>query len=395
MIASLNVLSIVITIFFISFIIGFFIYDLNRKKKAELQILKNETELRKNYKNYRDLALDLKQELQQLSNHFFKMRDSCLQVFDHLSLAAAFWDYQSDILQYNSTFARLTGLTNHEGREISIYELPIFGSLLPKMTDSSQNVEIGTMHIKIQKIVSDSNCFFIFTDLNAQEIEEKEKRYLTHAIWHEIKTPLTVLKGYTQILLEEIQEPELTEKCQKIDFQIDRLEKVISQLRYLTRPDVNENFINVQNFIDMIHQILHSWKAEIDDLKLKVQVNAKDTNKYEDSVLEFSQGDLFMVISNLISNAIRFNRSEGLVDVSLLVRQKTLIFEIKDNGPGIPEGIKDLIFKPLGYASFSGEKSQGMGLYLVKEAVRRGGGRLTIRSRADSGTTIRIFIPFH
>jgi len=394
-IASLNVLSIVITIFFISFIIGFFIYDLNRKKKAELQILKNETELRKNYKNYRDLALDLKQELQQLSNHFFKMRDSCLQVFDHLSLAAAFWDYQSDILQYNSTFARLTGLTNHEGREISIYELPIFGSLLPKMTDSSQNVEIGTMHIKIQKIVSDSSCFFIFTDLNAQEIEEKEKRYLTHAIWHEIKTPLTVLKGYTQILLEEIQEPELTEKCQKIDFQIDRLEKVISQLRYLTRPDVNENFINVQNFIDMIHQILHSWKAEIDDLKLKVQVNAKDTNKYEDSVLEFSQGDLFMVISNLISNAIRFNRSEGLVDVSLLVRQKTLIFEIKDNGPGIPEGIKDLIFKPLGYASFSGEKSQGMGLYLVKEAVRRGGGRLTIRSRADSGTTIRIFIPFH
>ncbi|MBP8933454.1 MAG: hypothetical protein KBG67_03385, partial [Candidatus Atribacteria bacterium] len=233
MIASLNVLSIVITIFFISFIIGFFIYDLNRKKKAELQILKNETELRKNYKNYRDLALDLKQELQQLSNHFFKMRDSCLQVFDHLSLAAAFWDYQSDILQYNSTFARLTGLTNHEGREISIYELPIFGSLLPKMTDSSQNVEIGTMHIKIQKIVSDSNCFFIFTDLNAQEIEEKEKRYLTHAIWHEIKTPLTVLKGYAQILLEEIQEPELTEKCQKIDFQIDRLEKVISQLRYL------------------------------------------------------------------------------------------------------------------------------------------------------------------
>ncbi|MBP8933508.1 MAG: HAMP domain-containing histidine kinase, partial [Candidatus Atribacteria bacterium] len=225
--------------------------------------------------------------------------------------------------------------------------------------------------------------------------EEKEKRYLTHAIWHEIKTPLTVLKGYAQILLEEIQEPELTEKCQKIDFQIDRLEKVISQLRYLTRPDVNENFINVQNFIDMIHQILHSWKAEIDDLKLKVQVNAKDTNKYEDSVLEFSQGDLFMVISNLISNAIRFNRSEGLVDVSLLVRQKTLIFEIKDNGPGIPEGIKDLIFKPLGYASFSGEKSQGMGLYLVKEAVRRGGGRLTIRSRADSGTTIRIFIPFH
>jgi len=394
-IASLNVLSIVITIFFISFIIGFFIYDLNRKKKAELQILKNETELRKNYKNYRDLALDLKQELQQLSNHFFKMRDSCLQVFDHLSLAAAFWDYQSDILQYNSTFARLTGLTNHEGREISIYELQIFGSLLPKMTDSSQNVEIGTMHIKIQKIVSDSNCFFIFTDLNAQEIEEKEKRYLTHAIWHEIKTPLTVLKGYAQILLEEIQEPELTEKCQKIDFQIDRLEKVISQLRYLTRPDVNENFINVQNFIDMIHQILHSWKAEIDDLKLKVQVNAKDTNKYEDSVLEFSQGDLFMVISNLISNAIRFNRSEGLVDVSLLVRQKTLIFEIKDNGPGIPEGIKDLIFKPLGYASFSGEKSQGMGLYLVKEAVRRGGGRLTIRSRADSGTTIRIVMPFH
>ena len=192
-------------------------------------------------------------------------KNHLLWLFDQLSLAIAYWDYHHDILQYNSTFARYTGLKNHEGRDISIHEFPVFGSLLTKMTDDSQTVEIGTMQIKIQRIAGDTDCFFILTDLETQEVEEKEKRYLTHAIWHEMKTPLTVLKGYTQLLLEEIQEPELLKICQKIDFQIERLEKTTAQLRHLPRPNETNIPIKIQDFMDMIQQVLRSWQAEIED----------------------------------------------------------------------------------------------------------------------------------
>ena len=205
MIASLNFLSIIITLFFVSFIIGFFIYELVKKRREALQVLQNKLGLGKNYQNYQDLTLDLIQERQRLQNQLVQLIKTNLQVFDHLSLAAAYWDYHHDIFQYNSTFARLTGLSSQKGRDISIHEFPVFGSLLTKMTDDSQTVEIGTMQIKIQRIAGDTDCFFILTDLETQEVEEKEKRYLTHAIWHEMKTPLTVLKGYTQLLLEEIQ----------------------------------------------------------------------------------------------------------------------------------------------------------------------------------------------
>ena len=394
MIASLNFLSIIITLFFVSFVIGFFIYELVKKRREALQVLQNKLGLGKNYQNYQDLTLDLIQERQRLQNQLVQLIKTNLKVFDQLSLAIAYWDYHRDILQYSSTFARLTGLSSQKGRDISIHEFPVFGSLLTKMTDDSQTVEIGTMQIKIQRIAGDTDCFFILTDLETQEVEEKEKRYLTHAIWHEMKTPLTVLKGYIQLLLEEIQEPELLKICQKIDFQIERLAKITSQLRYLARPNETNNTIKIQNFIDMIHQVLQSWQAEIEDRQVKVETYFEEVEEYRDRELGFSQGDLYIVASNLISNAIRFNRPHGFVSVLLHVQHESMVFEVADNGPGIPEEMKDLIFKPLGYSSYNGGKSQGMGLYLVKEAVRRGGGRIAVQSESDRGTTIRIFIPF-
>ncbi|NLJ50168.1 MAG: HAMP domain-containing histidine kinase [Candidatus Atribacteria bacterium] len=394
MISSLNFLSIIITVFFVSFTIVFFIYELFKKRKEALQILGKKSGLRKNYQNYRDLTFDLIQELQQLQSRFFQMKKLCLQILDHSSLSAAFWDYQSDILQYNLSFARLVGLSTLDREEISIYELPIIGTILKNMTNESQTVEVGTMRIHIQRIAGNTDCFFMLTDLEAQEVEEREKKYLTHAIWHEMKTPLTVLKGYTQLLLEEIQEPDLLEKCQKINFQIERLEKITAQLRHLARPNQTNFPIQIQVFIDMIHQVLQSWQTEIEDHQVKVETNFEEIKEYRDRELSFSQGDLYIIATNLISNAIRFNRPHGFVSVSLRFQHKSMVFEVIDNGPGIPEEMKDLIFKPLGYASYTGEKSQGMGLYLVKEAVRRGRGRIAVQSESESGTTIRIFIPF-
>ena len=394
MITSLNFLSIIITIFFVSFIIVFFIYNLYKKRKEALQVIEKKFGLGKDYQNYLDLALDLVQELQKLQSRFFELKKLCLQILDLSSQAAAYWDYQSDILQYNFSFARLVGLSTLHREQISINELPIFGKLLTEMTHDSQTIEIGTMRMRVQRIIGDNHCFFILTDIDAQEAEEKEKKYLTHAIWHELKTPLTVLKGYSQLFLEEIQEPELLEKCRKINFQVERLEKITAQLRHLARQNESEKTTKIQIFIDMIHQVIHTWQNEIDDRQIKVQTKFEEVEEYREREMGFSQGDLYIVASNLISNAIRFNRSYGFVSISLYFQQNSLVFEVADNGPGIPEEMKDLIFKPLGYASNNGGKSQGMGLYLVKEAVRRGGGRIAVQSGSDSGTTMRIFIPF-
>jgi len=393
-IASLNFLSIIIAISFVSFIIGFFIYELVKKRREALLVLKKKSGLRRNYQNYQDLILDLIQERQRLQNQLIQLIKTNLQVFDHLSLAIAYWDYHRDVFQYNFTFARFTGLKNYEGREVSIHEFPVFGSLLTKMTEDSQTVEIGTMQINIRRIAGDAHCFFILTDLEAQEVEEKEKKYLTHAIWHEMKTPLTVLKGYAQLLLEEIQEPELMKICQKIDFQVERLEKTTAQLRHLARLNETNNPIKIQDFMDMIQQVLRSWQTEIEDRQVRVQTNFEEVEEHRERELGFSQGDLYIVASNLISNAIRFNQPHGFLSIFLRIQHNSMVFEVADNGPGIPEEMKDLIFKPLGYSSYNGGKSQGMGLYLVKESVRRGGGRIAVQSESDSGTTIRIFIPF-
>jgi hypothetical protein len=88
-IASLNFLSIIITLFFVSFVIGFFIYELVKKRREALRVLQNKLGLGKNYQNYQDLTLDLIQERQRLQNQLVQLIKINLQVFDQLSLAIA------------------------------------------------------------------------------------------------------------------------------------------------------------------------------------------------------------------------------------------------------------------------------------------------------------------
>ena len=69
--------------------------------------------------------------------------------------------------------------------------------------------------------------------------------------------------------------------------------------------------------MDMIQQVLRSWQAEVEDRKIKIQTKFEDIEEYRNRELSFSQGDLYIVASNLISNAIRFNRPHGFVTVFL------------------------------------------------------------------------------
>ena len=394
MIPSLNFFSLILTIFFVSFIAVFFMLDTYQKRKKILQTMRTEVGLLKTYQNYQNLALDLVQEVQSIRNQLFQLKTSLLQLLDHSAIAAAFMDQKNQFIRYNSSFARITGLSKRNDTEVSLVDFPVFGSILLKMTEPSQIIDIGQMRIEIHRVQSDLGCFFVLTDMRAQEIEEGERRYLANAIWHEMKTPLTVMKGYSKLLLEEITEAGALKTCQKIDSQIERLEKVTSQLRLLTYTEtIKGETTDAQTLVEIIHQVLSSYQSEIAVLQLQVRLDFHAIEKIHVPI-SFRRGDLFILISNLISNAIHFNHQRGSVDISLFIQNDNLIFQVEDTGSGISLEMRDLIFKPLGYASAVGEKSQGIGLYLVKEAANRGGGRITVQSQVGKGTIVRIFIPF-
>jgi signal transduction histidine kinase len=155
----------------------------------------------------------------------------------------------------------------------------------------------------------------------------------------------------------------------------------------------NSEFANAQNVIEIIQQVLDSWQLDINALPIQILFHSHEIEKGK-FTLRLNRGDFFILASNLISNAIKFNRPGGSLTITLSLQYDNLVFQVEDTGNGIPLEMQDVIFEPFGYSSATGKKSQGTGLYLVKEAVNRGGGRIHLQSQPGEGTVIRIFLPF-
>ncbi|GEM_PF-735020 len=395
MILNVNFFSLILTIFFLSFITIFFISNhYSQKRKKTIQSLITEAGLSNQYQDYISVLHDLSGHVHFLRAQLSQLRTNLLDLLDQFSLAAAFLDKENDLLQYNHSFARLTGTMKKEKSEISLADFPVFGPLLLNMTVPNQTINIGQMKIEIRMTQNGGTRFFILTDLRLREKEESDRQYLIHAIWHEVKTPLTVMEGYIKLLLEETTDPFILQACRKIDSQVERLMKVTSQLRLLNRmAPGNSEFANAQNVIEIIQQVLDSWQLDINALTIQILFHSHEIEKGK-FTLRLNRGDFFIIASNLISNAIKFNRPGGSLTITLSIQYDNLVCQVEDTGNGIPLEMQDVIFEPFGYSSATGKKSQGTGLYLVKEAVNRGGGRIHHQSQPGEGTVVRIFLPF-
>jgi len=395
LILNVNFFSLILTIFFLSFITIFFISNhYSQKRKKTIQSLITEAGLSNQYQDYISVLHDLSGHVHFLRAQLSQLRTNLLDLLDQFSLAAAFLDKENDLLQYNHSFARLTGTMKKEKSEISLADFPVFGPLLLNMTVPNQTINIGQMKIEIRMTQNGGTRFFILTDLRLREKEESDRQYLIHAIWHEVKTPLTVMEGYIKLLLEETTDPFILQACRKIDSQVERLMKVTSQLRLLNRmAPGNSEFANAQNVIEIIQQVLDSWQLDINALTIQILFHSHEIEKGK-FTLRLNRGDFFIIASNLISNAIKFNRPGGSLTITLSIQYDNLVCQVEDTGNGIPLEMQDVIFEPFGYSSATGKKSQGTGLYLVKEAVNRGGGRIHHQSQPGEGTVVRIFLPF-
>nr|WP_262898843.1 ATP-binding protein [Dawidia soli] len=104
----------------------------------------------------------------------------------------------------------------------------------------------------------------------------------------------------------------------------------------------------------------------------------------------------FQVVHNLVSNAVKFTPAEGTVAVDIHDSETTVVITVVDNGVGIPEHLQRHIFErntPAGRPGLKGEKSIGMGLYIVRKLTELMHGEVTFTSREHAGSTFAITLP--
>lgn len=233
---------------------------------------------------------------------------------------------------------------------------------------------------------------------------EKEKQKYISGIVHEIKTPLAAVHSYLDLVLQkflgpldEVVEEKLTRARKRSDEAIELINNVlkISKLR------IEDSFIKEEvDIASILARAIKSAKvnAEAKGVKLSLINHRKEKHTIEGDPLLIQ-----IALSNIISNAIKYNFMDGIVEIKVDEDKDNLIIKVCDNGVGIPKEEIVKIFNDFYRASnikHGSVEGSGLGLSVVKQIVERHNGTINVQSPSHlstnnyPGTCFKITLPF-
>ena len=227
-----------------------------------------------------------------------------------------------------------------------------------------------------------------------QRYEQQQKNWL-RGITHDLRCPLTSIKGYALGIKDGIANtPEKrTRYCDAILTRADDLERLTGSLSILVRMDTGSNFLHLErvNLDEYIRQFLSEKEAWLVDRKVDVQYRT-DAPEAE---VRLDIREMQRVFMNLMENTVRYRTAEcSKVDIE--VRQNTENVEIRfsDDGPGVGRRHLARLFEPFYRADQSRtapEKGSGIGLTIVKRIIEGHGGQVSASS--EGGLCIAMTLP--
>lgn len=236
----------------------------------------------------------------------------------------------------------------------------------------------------------------VFHDITERKRLETMRRDFVANVSHELRTPLTSIKGYSETLLEGA----LDDKAHARDFvtiiysESDRLAKLINDLLDLSRIESGKMELDVRpvEVKKVIEDVLNGLKGASLEKSLRITLDIPEPAKF---VLADEQ-KISQVIVNLIDNAIKYNRKDGSITITVCEQGQNIRTEITDTGCGIPEKDLPRIFERF-YRVDKGRSRQlggtGLGLAIVKHIVQAHGGEVFVTSVEGKGSAFGFTLP--
>ena len=229
-----------------------------------------------------------------------------------------------------------------------------------------------------------------------KNLESSRQEFVSN-VSHELKTPLTSMKVLADSLLaQEDATPELyREFLIDITDEIDRENKIINDLLSLVKLDKSTSDISIAsvNINDLLELVLKRLRPIAKQSNIELVYES-----YRPVIAEVDEVKLSLAFSNLIENAIKYNKEDGWVRVSLNADHKYFYVKVSDSGIGIPEEDQDLIFERffrVDKARSRGTGGTGLGLSITKNVILMHKGAVKIFSRENEGTTFTVRVPIN
>lgn len=312
-------------------------------------------------------------------------------------------DAEGDVLSHNEGAVRLLGLSQvEEGKNVLClnrsegFRRGVEHVLAGEHCEERLELNGRICQLFANPVLRDgesAGAILILFDVTEKEERERLRREFTANVSHELKTPLTSISGFAEIMKNGLVRPEdMGHFAGKIYDEAQRLIALIQDIIKLSKLDEGDSLLE-RKTVDLgalVREVCERLRPQAEKKGVHLSVSA------ELAQLQGVEQVLSEMVYNLCDNAIRYTPADGEVRVSLQKQQDALMLEVADTGIGIAKEEQERIFERF-YRVDAGRSADqggtGLGLSIVKHGAMLHGGRVFVESEVGKGTKMRVRLP--
>lgn len=266
---------------------------------------------------------------------------------------------------------------------------------IAKTTEITREISEGNYGIRFESTVGTRELAELSRAVNhmADCLEQQEtiRRRLTTDVAHELRTPIANVSSYLEAILEGVWEP-TPQRLQSCYDELERISRLVSDLEQLRQAEY-ENLKLQKTRVDLLElseTVVRNFETPIKEKNICCRISGAGATVLAD------RGRLQQVITNLVSNAVKYSRRDGNVEIIAEDGGNVGVLRIEDDGIGIAEADLGLIFERFYRTDRSRSRrlgGAGIGLTIARAIVQAHGGTITVESAVGKGSRFTVTIP--
>ena len=258
-----------------------------------------------------------------------------------------------------------------------------------------KNNIIANIYISPSKITENElGAIILIIDITAQKQLEQQKRDFFSNASHELKTPITSIIGFSEMLNKEMVQSEKEKMVimHRIENEAKRMSELINDILTISKLESNTNDADIAefDFKNVIEEAVAAISPVINNKTVEINTDL------DNILFTANKRQIYELCVNLIENAVKYNKPNGKVDISLKTKDDNIILTVKDTGIGIPLEYQPRIFERFYRVDYGRDKKiggTGLGLSIVKHIVSIYNGKISLQSKKNNGTAITVELP--
>lgn len=352
------------------------------------------------YDEFNIIASKLEEQAKTIHDTMKKLKSEQIKIngiLDQMKEGFVLLDSDLTVLMVNRKAQKLYGHTIKLNCSIKdfIFDFKIINAL-DHLSDKQQVVEVEKekefYNCYVAKV--DYGVTLLFVNITEQHNAMKMRQEFFSNVSHELKTPMTSIRGYSELLeTGVINDKDASKKAlDKIHDEVNNMSTLINDILMISRlenkdVDVIKHPVHLTPLVDEINDTM---QVEIDKKHLQVD------KELEDITYTSNHQHMHQLLSNLITNAIKYNVDGGKIIIKSYQFGRNIIIEVSDTGRGISKIDQGRVFERFFRCDQGCDKETGgtgLGLAIVKHIVQYYQGNITLTSKLHEGTTFKVTLP--